>query len=146
MLSSPCSALIYLAMALSQHGSLPDPTANTEAHFIALPRRLHTLEEATNTGGLLVREVDSAKGLDPSPTLIHIDMREPECADALRKKGCGHKLVATAVAGPPRVEGRPPLSPPPKRLTRSWGSCLCMGQASSDWGFAPSTWCVFNGK
>ena len=28
-----------------------------------------------------------AKGLDPSPTLIHIDMREPDLAGALRKKG-----------------------------------------------------------
>ena len=31
--------------------------------------------------------VDWAKGLDPSPTLIHVDMRKPERAGALRKKG-----------------------------------------------------------
>ena len=75
MLLSPCVALISLAMALSQHGSLPDPSADTHAHFLALPRRLRTVEEATYTGGLLVREVESmdrAKGLDPSHTLIHI--------------------------------------------------------------------------
>ena len=39
-------------------------------------------------GGLLVGEVvEWAKGLDPSPTLIHIEMREPARAGALRKKG-----------------------------------------------------------
>ena len=74
MLSSPCAALISLAMALSQHGGLPNPTTDMHSHFLALPRRLHTLEETTYTGGLLVWEVvDWAKGLDPSPTLIHID-------------------------------------------------------------------------
>ena len=84
----PRAALISLAMALSQHGSLPDPAADTHAHFLALPRRPHTMEEATYTGGLLVGEVmEWAKGLDPFPTLIHIDMREPERAGALRKKG-----------------------------------------------------------
>ena len=31
--------------------------------------------------------VEWANGLDPSPTLIHIDMRDPERAGALRKKG-----------------------------------------------------------
>ena len=84
----PYAALISLAMALSQHGRLPDLAADTHAHFLALPRRPHTLEEATYTGGLLVGEVvEWAKGLDPSPTLIHIDMREPACDGALRKKG-----------------------------------------------------------
>ena len=88
MLFFPCAALISLAMALSQHGSLPDRDAYTHAHFLALPRRPHTLEEATYTGGMLVGEVvEWAKGLDPSPTLIHIDMREPARAGALRKKG-----------------------------------------------------------
>ena len=87
---SPCAPLISLAMALSQHGSLPDPAADTHAHFFGLPCRPHTLEEA---GGLLVGEVvEWAKGLDPSPTLIHIDMREPECAGALRKKGWATNL------------------------------------------------------
>ena len=75
MLSSPCAALISLAMALSQHGSLPDPAADTHAHYQALPRRPQTLKEATYTGGLLLGEVvEWAKGLDPSPTLIHIDI------------------------------------------------------------------------
>ena len=90
---SPCATLISLAMALSQHGSLPDPAADTHAHFLGLPRRPHTLEEATYTGGLLVGEVvEWAKGLDPSPTLIHIDVREYERAGALRKKGWARDL------------------------------------------------------
>ena len=75
-------------MALLQHGSLPDPSAATHTQLLALPRRPHTLEEATYTGDLLVGEVvDSAKGWDPSPTLIHIDMRDSERAGVLRKKG-----------------------------------------------------------
>ena len=80
-------------MALPQHGSLPDPAANTHTHFLALPRRPYTLEEATYTGGLLVGEVVVwAKGLDHSPTLIHIDVRAPERAGALRKKGWATNL------------------------------------------------------
>ena len=57
MLLFPCAALISLAMALLQHGSLPDQAADTHAHFLALTRRPHMLEEATYTGGLLVGEV-----------------------------------------------------------------------------------------
>ena len=89
MLSSFCAALISLAMALSQHSSLPNPGANTHTHFLALPRRPHTLEEATYTRGLLVGVVveEWAKGFDPSPTLIHIGMPYPERAAAPRKKG-----------------------------------------------------------
>ena len=42
-------------------------------------------EEAKYTGGLLEEEVvEWAKGLDPYPTLIHIDMREPERVGGLR--------------------------------------------------------------
>ena len=68
--------------------NLPDPAADTHAHFRALPRCPHTLEEATYTGGLLVGGGSEwAKGLDPSPTLIHIDTREPARDGALRKKG-----------------------------------------------------------
>ena len=75
-------------MALWQHGSPPDPAADTHAHLLALPRRPHTLEEATYTGGLVVGEVmEWAKGLDRSPTLIYINMREPARAGAFRKKG-----------------------------------------------------------
>ena len=82
-------------MAVSQHDSMPDPAADTHAHFVGLPRRPHTLEEATYTGGLLVGEVvEWANGLDPSSTLIHIDMREPVRGGALGKKGgaqtCGN--------------------------------------------------------
>ena len=104
MLSSPCASLISLAMALSQHGSLPDPAADTHAHFLALPRRPHTLEEATHTGGLLVGEVvDWAKGLDPSPTLIDIDIRDPERAGALRKKGWATDLWQLLQLGLPEL-------------------------------------------
>ena len=86
MLLFRSAALISRAMALSQHGSLPDPASDTHAHFSALPRRPHTLEEATYTGGVPVGEVEErAKGLDPSATLVHIDMREPARAGALRK-------------------------------------------------------------
>ena len=75
-------------MALSQHARLPDPAADTHAHFVALPRRPHRLEEATYTGGLPVGDVVAlANGLDPSRTLIHIDLRDPERAGALGKKG-----------------------------------------------------------
>ena len=55
---------------------------------VKLPRCSHTLDQATYIGGLLVGEVvEWVKGLDPSPTLIHIDMREPARDGALRKKG-----------------------------------------------------------
>ena len=108
MVLSPCATLISLAMALSQHGSLPDPIADTHSHFLALPRPLPTLEEATYTGSLFVWEVVNwATGLDPSTTLIHIDMREPERAGALRKKGWAADLWQQ-----PRVEGRPPYPRP----------------------------------
>ena len=93
MLSPPCVALICIAMALSQHVSLPNPAADTNTHFLDLPRRLHTPEEATSTGGLLVGEVvESAMGLDPFPTLINIDMRDLERAGALRKEGWATNL------------------------------------------------------
>ena len=120
MLSSPCAAMISLAMALSQHGSLPDPAADTHAHFVALPHRPHTLEEAIYTGGLLVGEVvEWAKGLDPSPTLIHIDMREPECAGALRKKGWATDLWQQLVLAPELRTVR--LIPAPKTVDSLWG-------------------------
>ena len=68
MLLCPCAALISLAMALSQHGSLPSPAADTHAHFQAISLRPHQLEEPTYTGGLLVEEVvEWAKGLHAPP-------------------------------------------------------------------------------
>ena len=57
MLLSPRTALISLAMALSQHGDLPDTAANTHGHFQTLLRRPHQLEEATYTGGVPAQEV-----------------------------------------------------------------------------------------
>ena len=75
-------------MASSQVVSLPNPYAETVVPYQALPLRPHTLDEATYTGGLFAGEVvDWAKGLDPSPTFIHIDMRDPKRAGAFRKKG-----------------------------------------------------------
>ena len=58
--------------------------------------------EGLLVGGL----VEWAKGLDPLPTLIHIDMREPQ------QEGVGHKAMATAAACPPRVEGCRPYPRP----------------------------------
>ena len=53
-------------------------------------------------GGLLVREVvERAKGLDPFPTVNHIDMREPEHAGALRKKRCATELWPQLHPPPP---------------------------------------------
>ena len=54
--SSPWVGLISLAMAVSRNGSLPDPAADIWAHFVALPRRPHTVEDTTYMGGLLVGE------------------------------------------------------------------------------------------
>ena len=118
---SPCATLISLAMALSQHGSLPDPAADTHAHFLGLPRRPHTLEEATYTGGLLVGEVvEWAKGLDPSPTLSHIDMREPERAGALRKKGWATDLLQQLQLALPELRAVR-LIPAPNTVDSLWG-------------------------
>ena len=57
MLFFPCDALNSLAMVFSQHVILPDLAADTHAHFLALPRRPDTPEEAAYTGCLLVGEV-----------------------------------------------------------------------------------------
>ena len=128
---SSCAALISLAMAPSQHGSLPDPAANTHAHFLGLPRRAHTLGEAAYTGGLLVGEVvEWAKDLDPSPTLIHIDMREPERAVALRKKGWAIDLWQQLQPAPPELRAVR-LIPAPKMLD-SLSGVICM-HASGKW-------------
>ena len=67
---------------MSQLASLaprPDPTADTLAHYQALPVAHHELEEATYLSGAL--RVDDVLGwaasLDPSPEVIRIDMRSP---------------------------------------------------------------------
>ena len=109
MLLFPCARLVSLAMALSQHGSVPDPGADTHTQFLALPRRLHTPEEATYMGGLLVGEVvEWAKGFWTPP---HPNPHLHEGTRACRwspQEGVDHGPVAPAAAGPPRVERRPP--------------------------------------
>ena len=74
-------------------------TPHTHAQYETLPRRPHMLEETTYTRRPLLGEVvERAKRLEPSPALIHIDVKEP--------------VRAGAAAGPPRVEGRPPYARP----------------------------------
>ena len=57
----------------------PDPAADNLAQYQALPITHHQLEEATYLPG--ARGVDDVVGwaasLDPSPEVIHIDLRSP---------------------------------------------------------------------
>ena len=64
---------------LASLASRPDPAADTLAHYQALPVAQHQLEEATyGSGALGVDDVVGwAASLDPSPEVIHIDMRSP---------------------------------------------------------------------
>ena len=59
--------------------SRPDPAADTLAHYQALPVAHHQLEEATYQSGALGVDdvVGRAASLDPSPDVIHIDLRSP---------------------------------------------------------------------
>ena len=59
--------------------SRPDSAADTLAHYQALPVAHHQLEEATYQSGALGVDdvVGWAASLDPSPDVIHIDMRSP---------------------------------------------------------------------
>ena len=75
---------------MSQIGSssLPDPADGTLGHYQGLALCAGTLEEATYTGGLAVEEVVGwVKGLAMPPHVIHVDMRTPERAGWLGKKG-----------------------------------------------------------
>ena len=85
MLLFPFAALISLAMSLLQHGSLPGAATDTHTHFLAFPRRPHTLEEATYTGRPVGGGIGGVgKGFGPPPpTLIQINMREHASAGAL---------------------------------------------------------------
>ena len=87
MLSSPCAALICLAMALPQLGS-PRPRCQ-HPHKVSRPSPpLRHVGGGHLHGGLLVGKVVKwSKGLDPCLTLIHIDIGDREHAGALRKKG-----------------------------------------------------------
>ena len=64
---------------LASPASRPDPAADTLAHYQALPVAHRQLEEATyGSGALGVDDVVGwAASLDPSPEVIHIDMRSP---------------------------------------------------------------------
>ena len=78
------------SITMSQIGSLslPEPADGTLGHYQRLALRAGTLEEATYTGGLAVEEVVGwAKGLAMPPHVIHVDMRTPERAGWLGKKG-----------------------------------------------------------
>ena len=130
MLLFPYAALISLAMSLSPYGSLRDLAADTHTHFLALPRRPHSLHEATYRGGMRVGEVVVwAKGLRASPTLSHIDMRESPHDGALRKKGWTTDVWHQVQLALPELRAVR-LIPAPKRLTPSWGSCCSTGRGS----------------
>ena len=64
---------------LASLASRPDPAADTLAHYQALPVAQHQLEEATYESGALGVDdiVGWAASFDPSPDVIHIDMRSP---------------------------------------------------------------------
>ena len=93
--SQSLSSHLLLTMSqqtTSQLASLalhPDPAADTLAHYQALPFAHHQLEEATYLSGAL--EVDVVVGwaasLDPSPEVIHIDLRSPSHNSYLGGRG-----------------------------------------------------------
>ena len=64
---------------LASLASRPDPAADTLVHYQALPVAHHQLEEATYESEALGVDdiVGWAASLDPSPDVIHIDMRSP---------------------------------------------------------------------
>ena len=79
---SRSSLLTMSQQTMSQLASLssrPDPAADTLAHYQALPVAHHQLEEATYESEALGADdiVGWAASLDPSPDVIHIDMRSP---------------------------------------------------------------------
>ena len=83
---------------MSQLASLalhPDPAADTLAHSQALPVSHHQLEEAAYLSGALGVDdvVCWAASLDPSPEVIHIDMRSPNRNFQPRGEELGHNVV-----------------------------------------------------
>ena len=71
-----------------------DPAADTLAHYQAPPVAHHQLEEATYQSVALGVDdvVGSAASLDPSPDVIHIDLRSPT-----RNSYLGRKAWATTL-------------------------------------------------
>ena len=87
---------------LASLASHPDPAADTLAHYQALAVSHHQLEEAAYLSGAL--GVDDVVGwvasLDPSPEVIHIDMRSPTHNSYLGGRGwpqrCGGNCAANS--------------------------------------------------
>ena len=74
--------------------SRPDPAADTLAQYQALPVAQHQLEGATYLSGArgVGDVVGSAASLDPSPEVIHIDLRSPTRNSYLGGKACSTTL------------------------------------------------------
>ena len=74
---------------LASLASRPNPAADTLAHYQALLVAHHQLEEATYESGALGVDdiVGWAASLDPSPDVIHIDMRSPSRNSYLGGRG-----------------------------------------------------------
>ena len=74
---------------LASLASRLDPAADTLAHYQALPVAHHQLEEATYLSGALGVDdsVGWAASLDPSPEVIHIDVRSPSRNSYLGGRG-----------------------------------------------------------
>ena len=91
---------------MSQLASLAsrlDPAADTLAHYQALPVAHHQLEEATYQSGALGVDdvVGPAASLDPSPEVIHIDMRSPTRNSYLGGRGWATTLWRECAANSP---------------------------------------------
>ena len=74
---------------LASLASRTDPSADTLGHYQALPVSHHQLEEAAYLLGALGVDdvVGWATSLDPSPEVIHIDMRSPTRNSCLGGRG-----------------------------------------------------------
>ena len=75
-----------------------------------------------------------AKGLNPSRTLIHIDMTEPERAGALRKKGQTIDLWQKLQLALPELRAVP-LIPAPKTIDSRFGVVSMYGSGKLKSGF-----------
>ena len=97
---------------LASLSSRPDPAADTLTHYQALPVAHHQLEEATYESEALGVDdiVGWAASLDPSPDVIHIDMRSPTRISYLGGRG-NNPVEGTAPPTPhPQIS---PYNPSP---------------------------------